>query len=78
MGEFFCGKGRLTRTLFSQSTPHTGMWPTCGTLEKLRLILTKERDYLCPILPFPSLIRKRIWVRPKACPDEDKREFWSH
>lgn len=48
-----------------------------GTLEKLRLTLSKERDYLCPILPFPSVIRKRIWVRPKACPDEDKGEFWS-
>lgn len=27
MGEFFCDKGRLTGTLSSQSTPHTGMWP---------------------------------------------------
>ena len=62
-------------TVFTIYSPHRHV--ACGTLEKLRLTLSKERDDQCPILPFPSVIRKRIWVRPKACPDEDKGEFWS-
>ena len=53
------------------------MWPICGTLEKLRLMLTKERDYLCPIILTPSVLIERTWVRPTACPNEDKHEFWN-